>query len=680
MNVRVKFLSFALLLLVMLSLAVIIYRVEAYRTQPALILLQSSERILKDQVGSLAATPYNEDIYAFRPDTMSVAVYDKDYKRSKDIISETIPEAVAAGVDGGVFLADTALNSIRVMNQSGRLVGEFYVPHPVSLAGLSSGNIVVASATDEKPLRVYKPDGTEVSEKFGSIRQFDFTNAAQNRFLNRGKVVVGPSDVMYFVPKHAPTPSIRKYSSTGQLLSEFVIEGAAINYQLQVANSFLSEKSPNTVGGFHIITSAVVDPVTGHLWIGMNGTSKSGVVYEYNADGEKLREYAFLISPPSGLREIITGVRDIVVKTPWIYVLTWEGEVYRFNFSTQGTRISEVHHDEGERKGLFGRGAAYLTSFTRMFSASATTVSTLPQLPCPAEQSKDCIVNCNPGAVPATKDCGAEIRMAQGDRVIGKTCIVPGTGTQPSCNLTVNLCNTNTGVRVTETVTLTCNAPGSGGGMACTTCFSDTECNSGQCPSGFQFFCDPFRGECQPWSPIAIDIEGSGFNLSDGAGGVAFDLVGNGNKWHIAWTSANSDDAWLALDRNGNGKIDSGIELFGNATPQPNPPPGKEKNGFLALAVFDKPANGGNNDGQIDNRDIVFSSLRLWQDINHNGISEPNELHTLPDLGIAILDLDYKESRRSDEHGNWFRYRAKVIDIRGAQVGRWAWDVFLVSQ
>lgn len=185
--------------------------------------------------------------------------------------------------------------------------------------------------------------------------------------------------------------------------------------------------------------------------------------------------------------------------------------------------------------------------------------------------------------------------------------------------------------------------------------------------------------ECIP-SPIIVDISGDGIVLSAASDGVQFDLDVNGRAEWRAWTMAWSDDAWLALDRNDNGLIDSGGELFGDRTIQPIPPAGVEMNGFLALAEYDKQEYGGNGDGLITKDDRVFRTLRLWQDRNHNGRSELSELHKLNELGLQMIRLDYKESRRVDQYGNEFRFRAKVVDTQNAQLGRWAWDVFLTTQ
>jgi hypothetical protein len=160
--------------------------------------------------------------------------------------------------------------------------------------------------------------------------------------------------------------------------------------------------------------------------------------------------------------------------------------------------------------------------------------------------------------------------------------------------------------------------------------------------------------------------------------GVLFDITATGRPERVSWTAAGTDDAWLALDRNGNGMIDNGAELFSNVTPQPETP--GSKNGFEALKVYDRPANGGNDDGVIDSRDTVFPALLLWQDRNHNGISETSELSSLSQADVQSISLRYQESKWTDAFGNQFRFRAKIVrQSPGGGKEKWAYDVLLVA-
>jgi hypothetical protein len=182
-------------------------------------------------------------------------------------------------------------------------------------------------------------------------------------------------------------------------------------------------------------------------------------------------------------------------------------------------------------------------------------------------------------------------------------------------------------------------------------------------------------GSDDDWSPIIIDVARDGYRLTSLQEGVRFDLDADGVPEQVSWTRHDSDDAFLAMDRNGNGTIDSGAELFGNGTPAF---PGSEvttPNGFEALKFLELPDYGRNlPDETLDANDASFSRLLLWRDANHNGISEPDELVPARAAGVVAIPTDYKAKRRVDRFGNQFRQRGTVIWQDGAD---FCFDVWL---
>jgi hypothetical protein len=159
-------------------------------------------------------------------------------------------------------------------------------------------------------------------------------------------------------------------------------------------------------------------------------------------------------------------------------------------------------------------------------------------------------------------------------------------------------------------------------------------------------------------SPIIIDVDGSGYNLTSAENGVKFDFFGEGSPVQIAWIAPGSTNGWLVLDPD-NAPITSAKQMFGNLTPQP---PSQDSNGFLALAQYDL-----NGDGWIDAKDAIWTSLRLWQDTNHNGVTDPGELHTLDNLGVVGISVKYRLSKKTDQYGNQFRYVSKMRITDGTE-------------
>ncbi|PZP92129.1 MAG: hypothetical protein DI587_32895 [Variovorax paradoxus] len=154
-------------------------------------------------------------------------------------------------------------------------------------------------------------------------------------------------------------------------------------------------------------------------------------------------------------------------------------------------------------------------------------------------------------------------------------------------------------------------------------------------------------------TPIVLDLDGNGIQtVARQASDASFDLFGNGTPVHSGWISGG--DGFLAVDSNGNGRIDDIGELFG----------GNAKGaGFAKLASFDS-----NGDGLVDSRDAVFGELRVWVDADGNRQTDAGELRTLAEAGVAALTVDYVEQPFLDAQGNLHLERSSASLADGSVV------------
>ncbi len=159
--------------------------------------------------------------------------------------------------------------------------------------------------------------------------------------------------------------------------------------------------------------------------------------------------------------------------------------------------------------------------------------------------------------------------------------------------------------------------------------------------------------------PIVLDLGDEGFNLSSAEDGVYFDIKGDGSQVRTGFITGNN--AFLYLDGNGNGVVDDANELFGDH--------GGFANGFAKLAQYDD-----NGDGVIDARDAAYDDLKVWRDLNGDGVNQEGESMSLAEAGVASMSLSHDDSRSYDAYGNVIGERStftRTDGSRGAMADVW---------
>ena len=160
------------------------------------------------------------------------------------------------------------------------------------------------------------------------------------------------------------------------------------------------------------------------------------------------------------------------------------------------------------------------------------------------------------------------------------------------------------------------------------------------------------------YDPLTLDLDGDGIEAiaSNGHKGALFDHDKDGIRTATGWIS--KDDGLLIYDRNGDGVVNDGSELFGDNTLLKNGE--RAANGYQALADLDD-----NGDGKVDAADSAFAKLRVWRDLNQDGISQEGELLTLNEAKVKALNLANKNSDRDLGNGNTLAEEGTYTDSDG---------------
>jgi hypothetical protein len=392
----------------------------------------SSERIFSDVISKKAVAirpSKDKQLFYILGGDRRVSVYDSQHN-FLHVFSSYMqsPSSIEVDSENRIYIADSEANQIKVFSPEGQALKTLSINQPLSFAVLSNGDIIVASPSQGWLLHLYDSSGHEI-RSFGRVKQFDLASKEENNFLNRGKVLIDSTDTIYFVYRFAPIPGVQKYSSKGKEISELAITGKAIDLQLDIAQEFLRNRTPNKIGGITIINSATIDRGTGHIWVCMNGASDAPGVYEYNSKGKKLREYSFVIDSQAYPSRFLINADHIVISGSSIDLFTAFG-AFRFDLN-QSVQPKDTP-----------------------FQTQAT---------CPgAVEFNDCKTSCGTPESSDDENCKAELLAAlntTGRRIISTVCNSDST----SCTAQVTLCKESNGNQTTHNITLTCSTGGGGG-------------------------------------------------------------------------------------------------------------------------------------------------------------------------------------------------------------------------